>query len=80
MSTLGPTVRRTRSVLCREGSQAEHRLLLLLVSAHLCLQCAEQIMPRLLEHLDDGPEVGSIRFTVEEDLGNEPRSFVDELR
>jgi len=37
-------------------------------------------MPRLLEHLDDGPEVGSIRFTVEEDLGNEPRSFVDELR
>jgi hypothetical protein len=29
---------------------------------------------------DDGREVGSIRFTVEEDLSTEPRSFVDELR
>jgi len=29
---------------------------------------------------DDGREVGSIHFTVEDDLSTEPRSFVDELR
>ena len=29
---------------------------------------------------DDGREVGSIRFTVEQDLSAEPRTFVDELR
>ena len=29
---------------------------------------------------DDGREVGSIRFTIVEDRGTEPRTFVEELR